>query len=139
MTVMGNGFIQIGNVMTQASQDVISKLKSILDQHGIFYIVDGVLFNPPHANGTSWEVSLKGGTKEVDHLQNDLSPDAQFLIDLENYQEFIVPDLYALNFMSLINLDSDEADFLSTLVYGEHPENEYQFGSQRSSLDHHRM
>ena len=35
----------------------------------------------------------------------------------------IVPDLYELNFMSLINFNSDEADFLSTLIYGEHREN----------------
>ena len=44
---MDNGCIAIGNIMTPASADVIRKLASILDQHSIFYVVDGVGFNQP--------------------------------------------------------------------------------------------
>ena len=35
------------------------------------------------------------------------------------YRELIVPDLYNLNFMSIVYLYSEEADFLSTMIYGE--------------------
>ncbi len=30
-----------------------------------------------------------------------------------------MPDLYELDFMRIIDFDTEEADFLSTLIYGE--------------------
>jgi hypothetical protein len=41
MADMDKGFIEIGNINTPASAGVIRKLKSILDQHGIFHIIIG--------------------------------------------------------------------------------------------------
>jgi len=40
MAVMDKGFIEIGNINTRASTGVIRRLKSILDQHGIFHVID---------------------------------------------------------------------------------------------------
>ena len=40
MAVMDKGCIEIGNINTQASTGVIRRLKSILDQHGIFHVID---------------------------------------------------------------------------------------------------
>lgn len=120
--VMDNGFIEIGSIMTRASTEVVSRLKSILDGHGIFYIADGVEFNRGIRNGGSKQKTIRSRVNEASHTQNESRPGEQLLVDLEKYRELIVPDLYALNFMSLIDLDSEEADFLATLIYGEHRE-----------------
>ena len=41
---MDCGLVEIGNITTKASTGAIRKLKSILDQHRIYHIVDGVIF-----------------------------------------------------------------------------------------------
>ena len=117
MTVMDNGFIEIGNIMTRASSEVINKLKSILDQHGIYHISDGDTFYSPHRNGASGKAILQGRFKEGIYSQNDLCRNKRSPTNLEKYQTLIVPDLYALNFISLIFLDPEEAKFLATLIY----------------------
>ena len=91
--VMDNGIIEIGNIMTQASPDVINKLKSILDQHGIFHIFDGIIFNSPNNDGISKKVIQQDLVKELNHVMNYLPHDEQLLIDLENYQELILPGI----------------------------------------------
>ena len=35
------------------------------------------------------------------------------------YRNLVVPDLYKLDYMSLADFDSEEADFLATLIYGK--------------------
>ena len=107
---MDKGFIEIGNINTPASVGVIRKLKSILDQHGIFHIVDGVMFYDSHQKAARMKVIHQNRVKDVDQPQDDFP---------RQYRELIVPDLYELNFMSLIYFDAEEADFLATLVYGE--------------------
>ena len=108
---MDNGCIEIGNIMTQAPLEVIRKLKSILDQHGIFHISDGVEFNK-----TSDQAACNT-LIHPDQIGAADKPQGNFYLQI---CRLIVPDLYALNFMSLINLNSDEADFLAALIYGEH-------------------
>lgn len=49
-----------------------------------------------------------GHAKATDKLQGNFY--------LKTYR-LIAPDLYALNYMSLINLDADEADSLGMLIY----------------------
>jgi len=110
MAVMDNGSIEIGNINTQASTGAIRKLKSILDQHGIFHIIDGVIFYDSHKKAARTQKNHRGRVGEVNNLQDDFQ---------NKFQELIVPDLYELDFMSLIDFDSEEADFLSTLIYGE--------------------
>ena len=108
---MDNGCIKIGNIMTPAPADVIRKLASILDQHSIFYVVDVVGFNQPPDHEACMASVHPGQSETAAKQQGDFCLKTCRLI---------VPDLYALNFMSLFHLDSDEADFLGALIYGEH-------------------
>ena len=108
---MGMGCIEIDNIMTQASSEDIIKLKSILDQHCIFHISDGVGHNKP-PDQTACSVFI-----HPDQIDAVDKPQGSFHMQT---CRLIVPDLYALNFMSLVNLDSDEADFIAALIYGEH-------------------
>jgi len=107
---MDNGCIEIGNINTRASTDVIRKLKSILDLHSIFHIIDGVMYCYPHKKAARMKAIHHGQVGDFNKAQNNLHM---------KYRELIVPDLYSLNFMSIVYLDSEEADFLSTLIYGE--------------------
>ena len=116
---MDNGFIEIGNIATQASSEVIKKVKSILDRHCIYHISDGVIFHPSHRNGASRRPFLLDRVKEGNHSHNEMYSDKQLLVDLENYQELMVPYLYKHNFMSIVYFDADEADFLAMLIYKE--------------------
>jgi len=107
---MDNGSIEIGNINTQASTGAIKKLKSIRDQHAIFHIVDGAMFYDPHQKAARLHEINRGRFREANNRQDDFQ---------NKFRELIVPDLYELDFMSLIDFDSEEADFLSTLIYGE--------------------
>lgn len=112
---MDNSCIEIGNIITQASAEVVGKLKSILDRHGIFHIVDGVGYNQPHAQAARRHHAVhQRRVSEINQAQDD---------SLCKDRELIVPDLYSLNFMSLIYLDPEEADFLAILLYGEDRKN----------------
>lgn len=110
IAVMDNGRIEIGSINTKASTEAIRKLKSILDQHGIFHIIDGVMFFHPHEKAARMQEIHQGRVREVHNAQDNFQ---------NKFRELIVPDLYGLDFMSLIDFDSEEADFVSTLIYGE--------------------
>ena len=110
IAVMDNGCIEIGNINTRASTEVIRKMKSILDEHGIFHIIDGVMFNQPHKQGSRMNAFHPTRVREINKIQDD------FCVE---YRELVVPDLYKLNYLSLANFDSEEADFLAILIYGE--------------------
>jgi hypothetical protein len=123
LTAIGGGVsdsvtLKIGNVTSRATCDDVRKLKSILDEHRIFHIIDGSVFynsserflfpNQIHeiriwkaANGGS--VSCKG------RINQRKGSDCRKLI---------VPYLYKINFLSLIFLDTEEAEFLGDLIYG---------------------
>ncbi len=107
---MDNGCIEIGNINTNASTEVIRKLKTILDRHAIFHIVDGVMFYDSHQKAARTREIHRGRVREVNNPQGDFQ---------NKFRELIVPDLYELDFMSLIDFDSEEAEFLSTIIYGE--------------------
>ena len=116
---MDNGYIKIGNINTSASTEVIRKLKTILDQHAIFHIVDGVMFYDSPKKAARTREIHRGRVREANKTQNDFCRNKLHQSDYDRYRELIVPDLYELDFMSLTDLDSEEADFLSTLIYGE--------------------
>lgn len=109
-TNMDHGLVEIGNIATKASSDAIRKLKSILDQHGIFHIIDGVMFFHPQENAARMQEFHRGRARECKQVKDDFH---------RQYRELIVPDLYELDYMSLIYFDSEEAEFLATLVYEE--------------------
>ena len=102
---MNYGLIEIGNITAKAPSDAIRKLKSILDRHRIYHIVDGVaFFHPQGKTFRSGEIhrARAGGR------------------DRFKFRQLIVPDLYKLDHMSITFFDSREADFLATLIYEAH-------------------
>ena len=107
---MDNGCIVIGNIITRASAEVIGKLKSILDRHGIYHIIDGVMFYDPQRKAARMQAIHQGRATTAD------KPQSNFYLKTRG---LIVPDLYELNYMSLMDFNSEEADFLSTLIFGE--------------------
>ena len=116
---MDNGCIKIGSINTSASTEVIRKLKTILDQHAIFHIVDGVMFYDSPKKAARTREIYRGRVREANKTQDDFCRNKMHQSDSDKYRDLIVPDLYELDFMSLIDLDSEEADFLSILIYGE--------------------
>jgi len=117
---MDYGIIEIGDIATKASTDDIRKLKSILDRHHIYHIVDGVTFFHPHAEAARLKEIHQGRGGEVDPTKDRFRKRKIHHSDRSKFRELIVPDLYKLNYMSLIFLDSEEADFLATVVYEGH-------------------
>jgi len=116
---MDNGCIKIGNINTSTSTEVIGKLKTILDHHAIFHIVDGVMFYDSPKKAARTREIHRGWAREANKTQDDFCRKKMHQSDPAKYRELIVPDLYELDFMSLTDLDLEEADFLSTLIYGE--------------------
>ena len=107
---MGNGCIKIGNIITQVSAEDIGRLKSILDQYAIFHIIDGVMFYLPQQQTNLMNASHPDRVREINKTQDNFPVE---------YRKLVVPDLYKLNYMSLADFDSEEADFLAVLIYGE--------------------
>jgi hypothetical protein len=118
--IMDYGLIEIGDIATQASTDDIRKLKSILDRHHIYHIVDGVRFFHPYAKAVRLKKNRQGRVGKVDTTANCLRKRKNHHSDHSKFRELIVPDLYKLDYMSLIFFDSEEADFLATVVYKGH-------------------
>jgi hypothetical protein len=115
---MDNGCIEIGNINTRTSTEAIGKLKSILDRHAIFHILDGDMFFDPHEKATQKKEINQGRAREVNKTKSNFCRNNMYQSDPEKYRKLIVPDLYELNYLSLIYFDPEEADFLSTLIYG---------------------
>ena len=117
---MDYGLIEIGDIATKASNDDIRKLKSILDRYCIYHIVDGVTFFHPYAKAARMKENHQGWVGKMDTTANRLRKRKNHHNDHFNFRELIVPDLYKLDYMNLIFFDSEEADFLATLVYEGH-------------------
>lgn len=117
---MDFGLVEIGDIATKASTDDIRKLKSILDRHRIYHIVDGVTFFHPHAKAVRLKENHQDRVGKVDTTEDRLRIRKNHHSDHSKFRELNVPDLYKLNYMSLIFFDSEEAEFLSTLVYEGH-------------------
>ena len=114
---MNYGLIKIGNIKAKAPSDAIRKLKSILDRHRIYHIVDGVKFFHPHVE-TARQAAIQGGpVGKVDIAEDRLRKYRNHHNDHLKFRELMVPDLYQLNYMSLIFFDFEEAEFLATLIY----------------------
>ena len=113
---MDCGLVEIGNITTKASTDAIRKLKSILDQHRIYHIVDGVIFFHSHVETARSGLIHRDRIAKVDTTEDRWRKRKNQGSDHSKFRELIVPDLYELDYMSLISLDSEEADFLATIV-----------------------
>jgi hypothetical protein len=117
---MDCGLIKIGDIATKVSTDDIIRLKSILDRHRIYHIVDGVTFFHPHVKAVRLKENHQERVGKVDTNQDGLRKRKNDQSDHLKYRKLIAPDLYKLNYMSLIFFDSEEADFLATFVYKNH-------------------
>ena len=117
---MDYGLVEIGNIATKASTDDIRRLKSILDRHCIYHIVDGVTYFHPHAKAVRLKENHQDRVGKVDTTQDRMRKRKNDQSDHLKFRKLIAPDLYKLNYMSLIFLDSEEADFLATFVYKDH-------------------
>jgi hypothetical protein len=114
---MDCGLIKIGDIATKASTDDIRRLKSILDRHRIYHIVDGVTFYNPHAKAAPLKENNQDRLGKVDPTEDRSRKRKSHHNDNLKFRKLIVPNLYKLNYMSLIFFDSEEADFLATFVY----------------------
>ena len=114
---MNYGLVEIGNIATKASTDAIRKLKSILDQHRIYHIVDGELFFHPQAKTPRSEAKHRDQVRKVDTTKHCSREYRNKHVDRSTCKKLIVPSLYELDYISLIYLDSEEAEFLATMVY----------------------
>jgi hypothetical protein len=117
---MDCGLIEIGGTATKVSTDDIKKLKSILDRHRICHILDGVTFFNPHAKAVRLKENHPDRVGKLDTTADCLRKRKNHHSDHSKFRELIVPDLYKLDYMSLIFFDSEEADFLATIVYESH-------------------
>ena len=117
---MDYGIIEIGDIATKASTDDIRKLKSILDRHRIYHIVDGVTFFHPCTKAVRLKENDERRSEKVDTSEVCLRKNKDHHSDHYKFRELIVPDLYKLDYMNLIFFESEEADFLATIVYGGH-------------------
>ena len=132
---MDYGLIEIGDITTKALTNDIRKLKSILDRHCIHHIVDGVTFFQPNVNAVRLKKNHQGWVGKVDTPEDRLRKRKNHHSDHSKFRELIVPDLYKLDYMNLIFFDSDEADFLATVVYDGHGKGSHMEGRE---LDIHR-
>ena len=117
---MDYGLIEIGDIAMKASTDDIRKLKSILDRHHIYHIVDGVTFFHPCAKAVRLKENHESRSEEVDTSEDRLHKRKKHHSDPSKFRELIVPDLYKLDYINLIFFDSEEADFLAAIVYDSH-------------------
>ena len=117
---MDYGIIEIGDIATKASADDIRKLKSILDRHRIYHIVDGVTFFHPCTKAVRLKENHQDRVGKVDPTADRSRRRKNHHNDNFKFRKLIVPDLYKLDYMSLIFFDSEEADFLVTIVYDSH-------------------
>ena len=114
------GLIEIGDIATKASTDDIRKLKSILDRHHIYHIVDGVTFFHPGTKAVRLKENDESRSGKVDTSEDHLRKHKNHHSDHSKFRELIVPDLYKLDYMNLIFFESEEADFLAAIVYDSH-------------------
>ena len=117
---MDCGLIEIGDTATKASTNDIKKLKSILDRHRIYHIVDGVTFFQPYAETARPGAIHRSRAGKLGTTADHLRKRKNHHSDHSKFRELIVPDLYKLDYMSLILFDSEEADFLATVIYEGH-------------------
>ena len=117
---MDCGLIKIGDIATKASADDIRTLKSILDRHRIYHIVDGITFFHPCTKAVRLKENDERRSEKVDTSEVCLRKHKDHHSDHYKFRELIVPDLYKLDYMNLIFFESEEADFLATIVYGGH-------------------
>jgi hypothetical protein len=116
--VTEKGIIQFGDSKIEADPEDIRALKSILDKLRIYHIIDDVVFFSAIDAAARmkalhrvkvWKVERDGSVS----LKNRFGHSGRF-----QYRRLVLPEFYEINFINLLLLDVDEAEFIGGLVYG---------------------
>jgi len=116
--MIDKGIVEFGGKRTELAVEDILKLKSILDELGIMHIIDDVTFSSP-----TEEVERMKVTPDLRMwmVENDSSVSPKDEFDHRKrleFRELIIPYLFEIDFMSLTQLDYEEAELLADLLYG---------------------
>lgn len=118
LVMIDKGIIEINGKRTKVDRQDIQKLKRILDELSIMHIIDGVSFH---------STFRMAGRMEYHHdnrmmrAENDVRvlPESRFAQQEQiQFWELKIPNFCLLDFVSLTQLDYDEAEFVGDLVYG---------------------
>jgi len=116
--MIDKGVIDIGGKRTEVGREDVRKLKDLLDELDVMYIIDDVTVGSPcdeaeltkePADPKMWKVKNDAGIEPGDGFGRGG--------DLE-FRELIIPYFFETDFMSLMQLDYEEAEFLGELLYG---------------------
>ena len=112
------GILEIGGKRAEVARKDIRRLKLILDELGITHIIDDITFFDPLEQGRR-----KKGNFNIMKLKAEncgkLSREIVFgrRVDFE-FREMIIPYIFNIDYLSLTQLDYEEAEFLGYLLYG---------------------
>ena len=116
--MIDTGIVEIDGKRTEVAREDIRNLKISLDELCITHIVDDVPFYSP------CEAVLAG--KEIDDVgifngneEGNVSPESDSRLSQKfEFRELIIPYFYQIDYISLIQLNDEDAEFLGDLLYG---------------------
>ena len=116
MTV--KGIVEIGGKRTEVASEDIRKLKISLDELCITHIVDDVTFYSPCEAALAVaeidDVGICNGKKG-----GRVSPESDsHLSGKLEFRELIIPYFFEIDYISMIQLNDEDAEFLGDLLYG---------------------
>ena len=115
--MIDKGIVEVNGKRTEVAREDIRKLKFILDELCIMYMIDGVSFRSNfHTAGLMKDIhDIRMSKAENDgrvHPKNRSTHQEQI-----QFQELKIPNFCLLDFISLTQLDYEEAEFLGDFVY----------------------
>jgi len=112
------GIIEIDGKRNAVAREDIRKLKSILEELGIMHIADDVSFcSTIRAAGQIEDIQ----NVRLSRTENDDGVLPEYRCgcgEKPRFRELIIPDFFLIDFVSLTQLDNDEAEFIGNLIYG---------------------
>ena len=112
------GIIEIDGKRNEVAREDIRKLKFILEELGIMHIVDDVSFCSTFpAAGRMADIH----DVKLSRAENDDGVLPEYRCgcgEQPRFRELKIPDFFMIDFMSLTQLEYEEAEFLGDLLYG---------------------
>lgn len=116
--MIDKGIIEINGRKTEVGRKDIRRLKFILDEIGIMHVIDGVFScNTPYETGREkslYDFRTSGAEKEWKEPHKNRFRRQEKI----QFRELKIPDFCLLDFISLTQLEKEQAEFLGDLVYG---------------------
>ena len=116
MTV--KGIVEIGGKRTKVAKEDIRKLKNILDELSIMHIVDDVTFCSFCKAASRMDRIADAGIYNGKNECNASPENGPRKNRLFEFRELIIPHFYIIDYVSLIQLNDEDAEFLRNLLYG---------------------